>query len=117
MIPPDSLVYWKGTLTAVPLLYLDDIRIFPAQINDGYSYITSGDDLDILQKFGRWNDTLSVQWAHQADYVLIEQRSFFGWLKDLILSGGYEELPPTPWAVPCRENSQIRIFKNNAASQ
>jgi hypothetical protein len=34
-------VYWKA-LSAVPLLYIDDIRIFPPQINDGYSYLPSG---------------------------------------------------------------------------
>jgi hypothetical protein len=43
--------------------------------------------------------------------VLIEQRKFRDWLRDLMLSGDYEELPPTPPTVECRDNSPIRIFK------
>jgi hypothetical protein len=46
--------------------------------------------------------------------VLIEQRSFEGWLKEIINSGNYTELEPTAPAVPCRGNSQIRIFRNIA---
>jgi len=40
-IPPGSSVYWKGSLSTVPLLYVPGIRIFPAQINDGYSFSTA----------------------------------------------------------------------------
>jgi hypothetical protein len=111
-IPEGSLVYWKGTLSAVPLLYVKNIRIFPAQINDGYSLVRIGEDADLLMKFGRWNREMGAQWAHQSDFVLIEQRSYDGWLKDLIESGKYLELESTLPAVPCRLNSRIRIFKN-----
>jgi hypothetical protein len=116
-IPADALVYWKGTLSAVPMLYMDDIRIFPPQINDGYSYLTTGDDLDLIQRYGRWNDELSIRWAKQADYVLIEDRSFFGWLRDLIREGKYQEMTPTPLTVDCRDDSEIRIFKNLAVQR
>ena len=63
-------------------------------------------------KFGRWNREMGAQWAHQSDFVLIEQRSYDGWLKDLIESGKYLELESTLPAVPCRLNSRIRKFKN-----
>jgi hypothetical protein len=111
MLTPGALVYWKGTLSTVPLLYVRDIRIFPAQINDGYSMLESGDDLVLITRFGRWNEVLSHQWAEQADYILIEERSFRGWLRELVKGGGFEELAPTPPAAACRPDSQIRIFK------
>jgi len=113
VIPDGSLVYWRGTLTAAPLLYVSGIRIFPAQINDGYSYIVEGDDSELLKRRGRWNYDLAREWASQADYVLIEQRSYDGWLKDFVLERDYQELEPSPPAVPCRANSQIRVFKNS----
>ena len=109
-IPPSSLVYWKGTLSTVPLLYVPDIRIYPSQINDGYSMV-DGDDLDLILKFGRWNEKLAIQWTKEADFILIEERSFKGWLRDIITTGKYQELEPTPPTVYCRDNSQIRIFK------
>jgi hypothetical protein len=110
-IPPGSRVYWRGQLSVVPLLYVPDIRIYPAQINGDYSFLTSGDDLDLIVRFGKWNQALAEQWAAEADYVLIEQRRFRGWLRDLMLTDGYEELGPAPLTVACRDNSRIRIFK------
>jgi hypothetical protein len=110
-IPPGSRVYWNGQLSTVPLLYVQGIRIYPAQINGDYSLLRNGEDADLVNRFGRWNQALAYQWASEADYVLIEQRKFRDWLRDLMLSGGYEELTPTPPTVYCRDNSQIRIFK------
>ncbi len=95
----------------MPLLYIPGIQIYPAQINGDYSFLSAGEDLDRIARLGRWNQVLASEWATEADYVLIEQRKFRGWLRDLMLSGGYEELSPTPPTVYCRENSQIRIFK------
>jgi 4-amino-4-deoxy-L-arabinose transferase-like glycosyltransferase len=109
-IPPGSLVYWKGPLSAVPLLYLPNIKIFPAQINDGYSMYTSGDN-DTILKFGGWNMDLALQWLKEADIILIEERSFKGWIRDAVLSGNYEEIEPSPPSVYCSEGSQILIFK------
>ncbi len=110
-VPPGSLVYWKGPLSALPLLYLPDARIFPPQINDGYSYIEVGEDSDLIYRSGRWNDALAQQWIDEADFVLIEARYFKGWLRDTIKNGKYEQLPPTPPVVYCRENAQILIFR------
>ncbi len=112
-IPPGALVYWKGTLSAVPLLYLNDIQIFPPQINDGYSYLSRGEDLDRILRLGRWNDNLSRRWVRQADFILVEDRSYSGWLKDMIKERSYEELAPTPLTINCRDNSYIRIFRES----
>jgi hypothetical protein len=110
-IPPGSRVYWVGQLSTVPLLYVPGIQIYPAQINGDYSFLDGGEDSDLVNRFGRWNQDLAQQWVSEADYVLIEQRKFRDWLRDLMLSGDYEELPPTPPTVECRDNSPIRIFK------
>ncbi len=109
-IPENSLVFWKGTLSTVPLLYAPDIQIFPAQINDGYSFFTKGDS-DVLLRLGYWNEELAHQWAIEADFVLIEQGQFKGWIRTLVLSGEYLELDPTPPTVACRQNSFIRVFQ------
>lgn len=112
-IPPGSLAYWKGTLSVIPMLYAPQVSIYPAQINDGYSMLTVGDDLDLITRLGFWNETLSEQWAEQADYVLIEQRSYKGSLREQVLKLQMEELEPTPLTVGCRPDSYIRIFKQN----
>jgi hypothetical protein len=87
-VTPGSRIYWLGQLSVVPLLYLPDVRIYPAQINGDYSFLSSGNKIELISRFGRWNQTLASQWAGEADYVLIEQRRFRGWLRDLMLSGG-----------------------------
>lgn len=110
-IPPGALVYWKGTLSAIPLLYLPNIRIFPPQINDGYSLIRRGEAIESITRFGRWNSTLAQQWAQQADYILIEERSYSGWLRRLVKGKQFQELPPTSPAAACRPDSIIRIFR------
>jgi hypothetical protein len=109
-VPPGSLAYWKGPLSTIPLLYAPGVRIFPAQINDGYSHLQPGGDPDEVQRFGRWNEVLARQWAAQADYILIEGRSFRGWLRELVEGPGYQRLPATP-PTSCRDDSNILIFK------
>ena len=98
-------------LPLLPLLYVPDIRIYPSQIYDGYSFLKSGDDLDLIARFGRWNEVLAQQWVGEADYTLIEERSYRGWIRDLMRSGNYEELSISPPTVYCRDDSQIRVFK------
>ena len=70
LIPPGSLVYWKGGESAIPLLYLKEARIFPPQINNGYTY-RGGGESDALAKYGFLNEVLARKWAQQADYILI----------------------------------------------
>ncbi len=109
-IPPGSKVYWKGGLSAVPLLYVPGIEIYPSQLNDGYSFKIEG-DTEQLHKWGFWNKEIALRWLEETDFVLIEQRSFHGWHKDALSTGKYEELEPTPPQVQCRSDSWIRIFK------
>jgi hypothetical protein len=109
-IPAGSRVYWKGGLSVAPLLYMPDVKIYPPQVNGDYSYYLAG-DTDLLHKYGFWNDELARQWANDADYILIQERYYEGWLKDHVNSGGFDELPPTPATLPCRADSPIHIFR------
>ena len=90
---------------------MPDIRIYPPQINDGYTYLEGGEDLDQIYRLGRWNEALARQWLDEADILLVEARFFKGWLRDAIMTLPFEQLPPTPPTVYCREDSQILIFK------
>jgi hypothetical protein len=112
LIPPGSTVYWHGGLSPVTLLYIPDIDIYPAQLNDGYSFKLEGDSELLLRK-GLWNKELALQWIDEADYVLIEDRSYSGWHKEAILSGNFEELDPTPLQVSCQPDSWIHVFQNS----
>jgi small basic protein len=110
VIPPGSLVYWRGGNSSVPLLYIKNVRIFPAQINGDYS-LRKGGDPDELVKFGFWSESLAQVWSREADYILIEERLFNGWLSQLVEAGGYDEIRPTPSTVICRNNASIHIYR------
>jgi hypothetical protein len=112
VIPPGSLVYWAGGDSTVPLLYVPDVRIFPAQINGDYSYRLGGEP-DALARYGFWSEPLARQWASQADYILIEARLYQGWLRDWVESGAYHELAPTPPVSSCYHNAEIHIYRRD----
>ncbi len=70
-IPPDSLVYWKGSGRHIAmLLYMDDVRFFPPQITAGAGYVRAGDPERLL-RFGLFTDEMDLQWRESADYFII----------------------------------------------
>jgi hypothetical protein len=70
-IPPDSLVYWKGSGRHLALLlYLKDVRVFPPQITAGAGRVQAGDP-DRLLRFGLFNDEMDLRWRESADYFII----------------------------------------------
>ncbi|HNQ95246.1 MAG TPA: hypothetical protein PKK96_10500 [Anaerolineales bacterium] len=70
-IPPDSLIYWKGSGRHIAmLLYMDDVRYFPPQITAGAGYVRAGDP-DRLLRFGLFSDEMDSQWRESADYFII----------------------------------------------
>jgi len=110
IIPPGSLVFWKGGRSSIPLLYIPEVQIYPSQINGDYSYFLGGDS-QIILKFGGWNEELANQWMQEADYLLIEERYMESWFKGIDLNDGYTQLEKSPYTNACRENSQIRIYE------
>jgi hypothetical protein len=108
VIPPDSLVYWDGGLSFTPLTYVSDIRIFPPQINDGYTYRNGGDP-DLLYRFSHWNNELNEEWKAQADVFIIEEKRYSGW-RDYLNTQEFEEYQRPPVSLSCEDGTGLRIF-------
>jgi hypothetical protein len=110
IIPPGSLVFWQNDVTPLPLLYLDQPRIFPPQLNHWYTYREGGDP-DLLWRAGLWNTELADRWALQADYVLLADAYVERWSNKTNVFPYLDELAPTPLTVPCRGQSIIHVFR------
>jgi hypothetical protein len=108
VIPPNSLVYWEGGLSFTPLVYVPDIRIFPPQINDGYTYRTGGDP-DLLHRLSHWNAALNDEWIDAADVFIVEVRRYQSW-SAFLNSGEFEEYSPSLYLPSCQDGAGLRIF-------
>ncbi|MBL8101536.1 MAG: glycosyltransferase family 39 protein [Anaerolineales bacterium] len=111
VIPPNSLVYWDGGNAFTPMVYVPHARIFPTQINDGYTYRIGGDP-EILHRHSHWNSELNEEWKDSADVFIIEAKRFSTW-KDYLTSQAFEEYAPPPAAPTCYEGGELRIFHRN----
>ncbi|MBL8092003.1 MAG: hypothetical protein JNJ43_16830, partial [Anaerolineales bacterium] len=109
IIPSDSLVYWDGGLSFVPMVYVPNAKIFPAQINDGYAYRRGG-DADILNRFGYWNSVSLVEWRDSANIFIIEEKRFESW-KAYLTPTNFIEFALPPIAPSCNEGAGLRIFQ------
>ena len=108
IIPPGSLVYWAGGLSAAPFLYLPGVNMFPPQINDGYSFISNGDTAELF-KFGYWNEEMDAEWKTTADFFIIEDQRYNGW-KYFFTPDRFDEFPRSSVGTSCLEGSTLRIF-------
>lgn len=108
VIPPNSLVYWDGGLSFTPMVYVPQARIFPPQINDGYTFRIGG-DADTLFRFSHWNAELNEQWMNSADIFIIESRRYGDW-KPFLDPQKFEEYNRPPAAPSCEDGSGLRIF-------
>ena len=108
VIPHNSLVYWEGGLSFVPLVYVPYIRIFPPQINDGYTFRNGGDP-DLLYRLSHWNGALNNQWINSADVFIVEERRYDQWAA-FLSSKHFEEYPSSSYVPSCQEGSGLRIF-------
>ena len=113
LIPPGARVYWDTFSSPIPLLYMDDIVIYPQQLNGFYSYKYGGDP-DALARFGHWNRALSEQWASEADVVLLSPAVYRdpdrAWLVELVESGEFKQFASTGPVHPCDPESRIVVF-------
>ncbi|MBI5966009.1 MAG: glycosyltransferase family 39 protein [Chloroflexi bacterium] len=108
IIPRDSLVYWNGGLSAVPLLYLPDVDIFPPQINSGYSFRSNGNTAELIE-FGFWNEEMDAEWRATADFFIIESERYNEW-KKFFNPDQFVEFVRSPIGTSCLKESQLRIF-------
>jgi hypothetical protein len=111
IIPSNSLVYWDGGNAFTPMVYVPNVRIFPIQINDGYTYRIGGDP-ETLHRFSHWNSELNEEWKNSADVFIIEAKRFSVW-KDFLAPQDFEEYAPPPTAPTCYEGGELRIFHRN----
>lgn len=109
VIPPDSLVYWDGGNAYTPMLYVTQARIFPPQINDGYTFHIGGDP-DALYYFSHWNAELDQRWRAEADIFIIEAKRYADW-KDFLTPGQFQEFAKPAHSPSCVEGAELRIFQ------
>jgi len=101
-----ALVYWSGGDSAAPLLYIPEAEIFPAQLNDGYTFRIGGDS-ETLDRLSYWDEALRTQWLGEADYYLIEGRFYDDYW---VNSGAWVHLAETPAVDACRAGASIHIL-------
>ncbi len=109
IIPPDSLVYWDGGNAYTPMIYVPQARIFPPQINDGYTFHIGGDP-DVLYYFSQWNAELDQRWRSEADIFIIEAKRYANW-KDFLTPQDFQEFAKPVDSPSCIEGAELRIFQ------
>ena len=108
IIPSNSLVYWDGGLSFTPMIYVPKVRIFPPQINSGYTFWDGG-DADTVYRLSHWNSELNEQWKDSADIFIIEVKRYSTW-KDFLNPQEFEEYQKPSIAPSCLDGAGIRIF-------
>jgi hypothetical protein len=112
VLEPEAQIFWQSE-SAMILLYAPDVRIYPPQINDIFGFKDLPSEMsDELLRVGQWNRMLQIQWAQEADYVLVEGRHYRSWDEELV-AGYYDIVEITSPMEPCRgENAQLFVLKN-----
>jgi hypothetical protein len=126
-IQPGAQIFWKGGNSPLPLLYLPEAKIYPAQLNGDYTFRIGGDPPEIARR-SLWNQALAEEWWRESDIILIEERFYDEWrtespalkegeafysglLDEIVGSDQYNEHEPTSPVLPCSSDSFIRIFE------
>ena len=114
-ILPSMHVYWRAGNSTLPLLYIPYAEIYPAQMNDVFSFQNTGDpvDPDRLERYGLWNEALKQRWLQEADVILVEGRRYNEFIND-IDAGRYLQIDTTDPLEECRgDDSRIVILMPN----
>jgi len=109
IIPAGSLVYWDGGNAYTPMIYVPEARIFPPQINDGYTFHIGGDP-DVLYYFSHWNAELDARWRAEAGIFIIEAKRYANW-KDFLTPQEFQEFAKPTASPSCNEGAELRIFQ------
>ena len=110
LIPAGSTVYWENTTSPIPLLYLKDINIFPAQMDQEFNRLPDGDS-DLINLYGYWNDELAAQWREESDYLLIEEPLLPGMEERGEIPASFYQIAVTEPVAACRPYSNIYIYE------
>ena len=114
-IEPGMQVYWRAGNSTLPLLYIPEAEIYPAQMNDVFSFQNTGGlvDADDLERYGLWNEELKQKWLEEADVILVEGRRY-NEFENLIAGGRYMQIDTTEPLEECRgDDSRIVILMPN----
>jgi len=115
VIPPGSQVYWDGTKSVVPMLYLPGVSMYLPQIDSVHTFRLGGNTQEML-RIGLWNDELAERWKQEADFVVVVERMYNSEWKDFLESGQFDELPRSPSVAPCQDDARLRIFRRRVTS-
>ncbi len=112
-IPPGSRVYWQ-VQSAVPLLYLPRVEIYPAQVYNLYTYRLGGDPQQV-EASGYWNDEIARRWAEEADFLVLEgEESYTPIGAAFAETEGYRQIAVLPPLNPCAYSPQpIFVFRKS----
>jgi hypothetical protein len=77
VIPSGSKVWWYSTTGQILLSYVDDIQIYPPQLNYTFNYLVGGTS-DEIYKYGYWNEDLALRWLGDADFAIIDNPNISG---------------------------------------
>ena len=91
------------------MIYVPQARIFPPQINDGYTFHIGGDP-DVLYYFSHWNSELDSRWRVEADIFIIEAKRYTTW-KDFLTPEDFQEFAKPIDSPSCNEGAELRIFQ------
>ena len=128
LIPPGSTIYWQGEPASTGLIYLSDVQIFPAQLNQKFTFFEG--ETDALEKYGFWNQQLAERWLAEANYAVvgtlyyndipkddlppeIKETDFYNvsWLVEgLSPQNGYQLIDQARIDIPCHPGQSIQIF-------
>ncbi len=112
LIPAGSLIYWEYHQPTL-FLYLEDMRIFPLQLNN-YFYKQVGGDTELLKKENLWNDEIARTWFRQADYLLLSENAAKIWEKRMNTDfyGLYDKIGETLNLDECIDRSFLHVYRN-----
>jgi len=113
-VEPGALIFWGGHThpTVGVLLYVEDVRVFPEQLN-GQFYYNPGISLAESQASNEWSDAQAMEWLRVADYLIADPAHLGRW--DGMLAGMPEvkvdQLTPTTPLEPCDPESTLYIYR------
>jgi hypothetical protein len=111
-IPDGSQLYW-GVKDNMLLLYLPSKEVFTPQLNATFTYLDQRYvDPEWLYRFGWWNSVLRDQWIEEADFIVLENRSFSSEWQERLEEGQFKQVYRSSRAASCRgDASQILVFE------
>jgi hypothetical protein len=132
MLPAGSTLYWQGEPASTVLIYLSDVGIFPAQLNQKFTFFDG--DTEALERYGFWNQELAERWLAEADVALvgtlyygnlpkedippeIKVSDFYNvhWLVEgLAPDSGYQLIDQVHLPMPCQPNQTIQVFQRQS---